>query len=88
MKETKTSGRQMTEADIHLTAKLLKIRDNCREIFGDKWEEKQLQWKPIISASMDKHKCNEIEAAYILAKELDDAGHSSIALIGTAMEMI
>lgn len=76
----------MTSQTVLLAGKLLKIRNTCRTFYGEAWKAKQEEWKPIIQAVMDKHKCESVlNAALILGKQLE--GFSLMSCLGTIMEM-
>lgn len=75
----------ITEKHLTIAYKLLKCRDTCRKFYGEGWPAKQEEWKPIIQAVMEKHKCEVLNAAIILGKQLE--GFSLMTCLGTIMEM-
>ena len=77
----------ITEKHIHLASKLLKCRDASRKFWGEGWEAKQKEWKPIIRAVMRGEKTDEVLiAAIALGKELD--GIPLMTCLGVIMEML
>jgi 2-succinyl-5-enolpyruvyl-6-hydroxy-3-cyclohexene-1-carboxylate synthase len=79
----------ITEKHITMLAKMIKMRDTCRKIYGNEWKAKQDQWRPIIQAAMREQKCNELEAGIHLSKTLEANGQDIGIMIvwGTIMEM-
>lgn len=76
----------MTERHLTLAYKLLKCRDTARKFYARGWAAKQAEWEPIIHAVMEKHKCELLNAAIILGKQLE--GFSLMTCLGVVMEML
>lgn len=85
--KSKTFPSGLTEKHLALAYKMLKCRDTCRTFYGDAWQTKQEEWKPIIRAVMREQNTDEVlQAAIVLGKKLE--GFSLMTCLGTVMEMM
>ena len=76
-------------ADIlDIAERLTDCRDLCRMVHGEKWEGIAEKYQAVIRGVMGRDSCSMLSAATTLAKELDAAGHSPVALLGAACEMV
>lgn len=73
--------------ELLITNKLIRIRDTCRRFYGNEWKSKQSEWKPIIQAVMEKHKCDGVLNAAIILGELLE-GFSLMTCLGVITEML
>lgn len=79
-------GKGITEKHITIAYKLLKCMDACRNLYGAGWKSKQQEWKPIIQAVMKREKCEILQVAIIIGKQLE--GVSLMTCLGVIMEMM
>lgn len=77
----------ITEKHLGIAFKLMRCRDTCRKFYGDGWQTKQDEWRPIIQAVMREQNTDEVLIAVIkLGDKLE--GFSLMTCLGVCMEMI
>lgn len=79
-------------SEIQMAAKLYKCRDTCKNLYGADWKNKVSFHTNLIHAAMKKYSIdNEIEAAIMLVKQLENnggGGFFAVKCFAAAVELI
>lgn len=76
------------EEQIKMAAKLYKMRDACKFIWGGEYDERIKQWIEIVKMAMNKYRLDELHSAMQLAVDEKFSGDYVLRLFAAVVELI
>jgi hypothetical protein len=78
----------VSEKAVRIAAQLYETRDAMRSLLGDRYRERCAAWVQSINLTMQRHGCDELTAALILAKDFTRDDGKPYVLLAAAVEMV